>query len=71
MRSHEVKVEASIGINCSITSTAAFSWTIYNATTSERYYPVNLPENLFHDAILILPPRALPYGKFTVQLQVG
>ena len=71
-RSSIVRVEAFVGINCSITSATTYVWRLLNATTHEplSLAHLNLTQHVFHDPDLFIPPRHLPYGRYVVELRV-
>jgi len=71
-RSSVVRVEAFVSINCSITSATTYIWQIFNATTHKpvSLTDLNLTQHVFHDPVLFIPPRCLPYGRYVIKLQV-
>jgi len=71
-RSSIVRVEAFVGINCSITSATTYVWRLLNATTHKPLLlaHLNLTQHVFHDPDLFIPPRNLPYGRYVVELRV-
>lgn len=67
----DVKVEVAVEINCSITSATQYEWKVFNSTElldSDRIS--GLDKQLFHDPVLVLPRRSLPYGFYAVELKV-
>ena len=71
-RSSMVRVEAHVSINCSITSATTYIWRLFNATTHRPLSldDFNLTQHVFHDPMLFIPPRSLPYGRYIVELRV-
>ena len=70
LRSVDVKVEASILTDCSITKITTYQWTVRNATSGAIIVFPNLLPSTFQGRILILPRRTLSYGNISVELQV-
>ncbi|CAH1789073.1 unnamed protein product [Owenia fusiformis] len=70
-RSDTLKVEATVDVNCSITNTTRYQWRILNETTQTELDLAEYAKELELDRILILPPRSLPYGIYTIQLKVA
>lgn len=64
-KSSEVKFEADIQINCSITESTTYTWKVYNATSNTAMEDFSLRDPVFY-----LQPRYLPYGNYTVELKV-
>ena len=65
-KSREVKIEAIVLINCSITESTEYTWKIFNASSGQALEE----DKEIHDPVLYLPPRYLPYGDYTVEIQV-
>ena len=63
-------MEVEVKINCSITSSTIYEWRVLNSTGRDLVLVTGLDEQLFRDPVLVLPPRSLEYGFYTVELQV-
>lgn len=68
-RSADLKVEAEVKINCSITSSAKYQWLLVNSDSQQQLNPSLYPQQ--RDAIFYLPPRSLAYGNYTLNLTVS
>ena len=71
-RSSLVRIEAHVSVNCSVTSATSYVWQLFNATTHKLLSldDFHLTQHVFHDPVLLIPPRSLPYGRYDVELTV-
>ena len=58
-------------INCSITSATIYTWQVFNLTDRQKVKLDHVARKIFHDPVLLLPPRSLPYGNYSVMLKVS
>lgn len=68
MRSNDIRVEAHVDVNCSITNDTIYEWTVTNTDSGLRIY--HLEPFMLHDPLLILPKMILSNGNYSVQLRV-
>ena len=66
-RTQDIKLEAEVRTNCSLTSSANYTWSIRNSHTHREVYV----REFLHDPILYLPRRTLHYANYTVTLRVS
>ena len=70
-RGQELKLETDVGINCSITSVANYTWTLQHAKTLTTVDMPGVAARVYHDPILFVPRHTLDYGRYYVKLKVS
>ncbi|KAL3831269.1 hypothetical protein ACJMK2_023042, partial [Sinanodonta woodiana] len=69
-RSRELLIEAAIHTDCNLTSALVYQWSFFDNQSKTKVMPRNMSEKDLSNRVLILPPRVLLYGNYTVELHV-
>ena len=71
-RTEDYKFEAAVGINCTITNSALYRWTLSYRTSPTHLLNIErLGLEPVNDGILPMPRWTLPYGQYRIALRVS